>query len=186
MIKISRHLLFYFSLVSCAIFNKSAEVRPTEDKSLIFPEGQYMQSVEAHIVTTSGSKDFNFNILIKKEKEEIFFYGFSSFGISLFKMHQLNLNPVEIESSISEINKNKDFFMQTFSFVKEIFYLQKENSNLIQSHFNIRTKKIKASIQLLKFDSQQIPRLIQIETSYPSRIIIQTTEYHFKKDKVRH
>ena len=174
------------SVFSCSTLTKTSMSRQSSNESLLFPSGKYMQSADAHIKTPKGDQNFDFNAVVKKNESEILFYGYSSFGLTLFKIHQNKEDPVQIESSIAEINKNKEFFIQIFFLVKQIFYLQVSNPNYKDQKIHFTLDRSEADVQFLEFDQNQIPKKILVETSNYSRVIILTKQYEFTTGKDRH
>ena len=145
-----------------------------------------MQSADAQIKTPEGDKNFDFNAVVKKSTAEISFFGYSDFGLTLFKIHQLEENPIEIESSVSEINKNKDFFLQIFKLVKQIFYLKRSDPNYKDHKLNFNWAQSQAVVEFLEFDQNKIPKKILVRTANQSQIIVTTKEYTFTTGKDRH
>lgn len=173
-----------FFFCGCAQIPKKNISRP--DSDFLFPNGKYFQTAIAAIKTPGGNKNFDFNAVIHKSDAEVNFYGFSDFGISLFKIHQRGTDPVEIESSIAEINQNKDFFINIFFLVKEIIFIQISNPKLQNHEYNIETGAIRARVKFSEFDAQKIPLKFEITTTNESHITIKTTKYEFTMDKDHH
>lgn len=184
--KIFLLIVLTLCLFSCSTRTRKNVVRISSDDQLLFPNGKYMQSADAHIKTPKGDQNFDFNAVVMKAEQEISFYGYSAFGLTLFKIHQRQEGPVEIESSISEINKNKDFFIGIFKLVKQIFYQPHSKANSKNEKVHFVLDRIDADVQFLDFDQNQIPKTILVETSNQSKIIILTKEYTFTTETDRH
>ena len=172
--------------MSCSTFNQNNTIRLPDEQQILFPDGKYIQAAEAHIITPQGNKDFDFNAVVKKSATEISFYGFSSFGLSLFKIHQVQNQPIELKSSINEISKNKEFFIQIFSLVKQIFDLKSSDVDSKNHKVHFTLEKIQADVEFLEYDQHHIPKKIQVETSNQSKIQIVTTDYTFTTGIDRH
>ena len=183
-----RLALLFIILISfgCSTFQKTNDVRPPAVEDVLFPDGKYMQNADAQIKTPDGAKNFDFKAIIKKSNSEISFYGYSDFGLTLFKIHQLDGNPVELESSVSEINKNKDFFIQIFKLVKQIFYLQLSDPNYKNHKITFKLAQGDAAVEFLDFDQNKIPKKIFVQTANQSQITITTKEYTFMTGTDRH
>lgn len=172
-------IFIILSFLGCSTFQKSKEIRPVAAEDVLFPDGKYMQNADAQIKTPAEDKNFDFNAVVKKSTSEISFYGYSDFGLTLFKIHQLQENPVELESSITEINKNKDFFIQIFKLVKQIFYLQLSNPNYKNHKINLKLAQVDATVEFLEFDQNKIPKKMIVRTENKSQITINTKDYTF-------
>ena len=168
-------LVFLF-LAGCT--HRQVQNRPVASTTL-FPNGNYQQDVVVHVLTKGHEKDFDFSALVQKNPESFHLVGYNSFGISLFKIKEEN-GKITIESSISEINNKKEFFLKVFSLVKTINNVPKDDPRIKNDSLKVEFQSTVTNIHFQNFDSAGVPLKIQIEAADLMQISVVTTKYEFK------
>ncbi|MGE0631837.1 MAG: hypothetical protein AB7O96_05490 [Pseudobdellovibrionaceae bacterium] len=169
--------------VSCASAPVKKEVSSEDAKAsegLLFPHGRYQQEVEVKVHALGHEKDFDFNAIIYKSSEEFSFYGYNDFGISLFKIRQVEGSTVEMDSSIEEIKRNTDFFLKVFFMVRTILSLRKADPTIEGNKARLVVNGIESLVEFLELNKQGIP--VRMKASSQK----QKYEVDIKTDTIRH
>ncbi len=161
-----------FFLSACTSGSKKSVV----ESPLVFPDGRYFQNVEVKVSAQGYKNDFDFNCIVQKNSDSFLFVGYNSFGISLFKIKEVN-GKVEMESSIKQINEKKEFFLEVFTMVKTLLNTQKDDPKLKKPSFEVNFQKVKSTVKFKKHDHLGIPMGINVETPGVYEIEIETSRY---------
>lgn len=162
--------LFFFS--ACTSGSKKSVI----ESNLIFPDGRYFQDVEVKVSAKGYKNDFDFSCIVQKNPDSFLFVGYNSFGISLFKIKEVN-GKVEMDSSIKQINDKKEFFLEVFFMVKTLLNTEKNDPKLKNPSFEVNFQKVKSTVRFKKHDQQGVPLEISIETPGVVEIEIVTSRY---------
>lgn len=174
------YLPFLF-LMACA--NK--QVVPGGQDKLLFPDGRYSQDVEVEVTASKPVQNFDFSCIIQKKPQEMLFYGYNSFGFSLFKIKEVEGQPIQAESTIEKINQHKDFFIKIFKLVKTIVNLKKDDPRKRGDQIHIDQDGIKAHVTFSGYDNHGIPLNMLVETKGQYEVKIKTTSYKFMTETDR-
>lgn len=161
-----------FFLSACTSGSKKSVI----ESPLVFPDGRYFQYVEVKVSVKNYKNDFDFNCIVQKNPNSFLFVGYNSFGISLFKIKEVN-GKVEMESSIKQINEKKEFFLEVFKMVKTLLNTRKDDPKLQNPSFDVNFQKVKSTVVFKKTDHQGVPMEIKIETPGLYEIEIETSKY---------
>ena len=178
-----KRLLCSLLLWGCATNPKIATLK--QNRFSLFPRGDYQQTVAVKVAKGEKVEDFDFNAIVKKEQKKFYLYGYSPFGMTLFKMDQTESYEIKLNSSIAKVKNNEEFFKNIFILVKNIFSISGGEINLHKSNTNLTWQKSKAEISFFEFDNQGIPLKFIVEAPQ-YKIEVQTTSYQFTKETSRH
>jgi hypothetical protein len=155
-------------------------------EDLLFPDGRYQQEVNVDVTATNPKQDFDFDCIVKKDPEEMLFYGYNSFGISLFKIKEKKGQPIEAETSIDQIKKHQDFFIKIFNLVKTIVSLKKSDPRLQSNEIQLTQDNIQAHVTFSEYDSLGIPLKMVVETRGQYQVVIKTASYKLTTETTHH
>jgi hypothetical protein len=180
-----RSLLFVsFTLVmiGCATGPppESKGLRHLQSKQFLFPEGRYQQEVVVDVIATTPAKNFEFDCIVQRKNDEILLVGYNSFGITLFKIRERSGAPIEAESTIEEITKNKDFFIKIFKLVKVINNLKRDDANYRGNEATIDVSpenSLPAHVVFANIDGLGVPMSFSVEAKGQYKVQIRTTSY---------
>jgi hypothetical protein len=175
-------VLFLFLAMGCV--HKVAQVRSLSENDL-FPNGNYQQDVIVHVLAEGHRKDFDFNCLVQKNSDSFYLVGYNSFGVSLFKIKEAD-GKIHMESSISEINNKKDFFLKMFSMVKTLIHIKSGDPRIKEDALDVDFQNVSSKVHFSEFDKAGIPLKIEISSSNIMNVQIVTTEYTFRSEINRH
>ena len=154
-------------------------IQKSTQTDLLFPNGNYQQDVVVRVLAKGHEKDFDFNCLVQKNPDSLHLVGYNSFGMSLFKIKEAN-GEIKMESSISQINEKKDFFLKVFSLVKTLINIKKDDPKVKNDSLEVDFQNIKSQVHFKDFDQVGVPLKIEIQSSEVMQISIVTTQYTFK------
>jgi hypothetical protein len=178
-----RYLIYtpFLFLLACA----SKQVVPSGQGQMLFPDGRYSQDVEVEVTATKPIQNFDFSCIVQKKPTEMLFYGYNSFGFSLFKIKEVDGQPIQAESSIEQINQHKDFFVKIFKLVKTIVNLKKEDPRRQGDEIQIDQDGIQAHVTFSGYDSLGVPLNMVVQTKGQYQVQIKTTSYKFMTETDR-
>ena len=157
----------------------SSPLKSSEETAKLFPDGLYQQAIEIHFVLDKVEKSFSFSGVLKKNKDQYVIYSYNGFGLNLFKLQDNGTAPVVFETSIAEIEKNKDFFLKIYPSIKKILKLDKKD---FQSQLPELGRLINGQI-LLHFDKDsEIPRRIEIQGENKYHVVIKNLQFKSETD----
>ncbi|UYL09602.1 hypothetical protein B9G69_003325 [Bdellovibrio sp. SKB1291214] len=174
-------ILVVMLLSACA----GKQVVPEEQGNLLFPDGRYSQDVEVEVTATKPVQNFDFSCIVQKRPKEMLFYGYNSFGISLFKIKEVQGQPIESESSIEQIKQHKDFFIKIFRLVKTIVNLRKDDPRRKGDEILLEQDGISAHVTFSGYDDLGVPLNMTVQTKGQYQVQIKTTSYKFMTEKDR-
>ncbi len=179
-----RKLIFlpFVFLLACA----SKQVVPQGQGQMLFPDGRYSQDVDVEVTATKPVQNFDFSCIVQKKPTEMLFYGYNSFGFSLFKIKEVEGRPIQAESTIEQINQHKDFFVKIFKLVKTIVNLKKDDPRRRGDEIQLDQDGIQAHVTFSGFDSLGVPLNMVVQTQGQYHVQIKTTSYKFMTEKDRH
>lgn len=120
-----RLILFIFTIFSLGCSYKS--VTPVLIANDLFPTGVYHQNIQVTYLLEGKKQSASFQAILKKTESEFSMYAFVGFGMSLFKIRELQNKPLQFETSEPRILEKKEFFLKIFPLIKKIFALQKKD-----------------------------------------------------------
>ena len=171
-------LLLILTPLACT----SPQIRPAKSDDLMFPHGRYQQSVDVKVIVPQHQQDFDFDCVVQKSSEEVLFYGYNSFGISLFKISEKSGQAVEAESSIPQIKKNQEFFIKVFKLVKSVVSIQKSDPRLKGDQIDLAQDGMTAHVNFSMPDSLGIPMKIDVSSPGQYEVKIKTSSYKLKSE----
>lgn len=200
--------IYILILSSCV----STQIRPLTEINEIYPDGKYIQEISVDVEVQKNHFEFNCGVL--KSKSEFQMTGFNGFGLTLFKVREDSNHHLDFESSLSEIEKNREFFLKVYTMVKEIFYLKhtdhfekfrstndlkngqdsKFSTTQDGSKLNYRkilktrfqNEDIESVLVLSEFDKNRIPLNTHLSSSPFYKVSAKTLRYEFRKDTDLH
>jgi hypothetical protein len=180
----------YFNLLGVGFLFLTAcagkQVVPQGQGNLLFPDGRYSQDVEVEVTATKPNQNFDFSCIVQKKPQEMLFYGYNSFGFSLFKIKEIQGQPIEAESSIEQIKQHKDFFIKIFKLVKTIVSLSKDDPRRKGDEIQLDQDGISAHVTFSGYDKMGVPLNMVVETKGQYQVQIKTTSYKFTTETDRH
>ena len=172
--------IFLFNLVILFLVGcQHAAVQKSSQVDLLFPNGSYQQDVAVHILAKGHEKDFDFNCIVQKNPDSLHLVGYNSFGMSLFKIKEAD-GEIKMESSISQINEKKEFFLKVFALVKTLINIKKDDPRVLKDSLQVDFQNIQSNVHFKNFDQAGVPLKIEIESPNVMKIAIATTQYTFK------
>lgn len=152
----------------------------------VFPFGRYQQDVNVKAQTPNGEKKFDFNCVVVNDPDLTALVGHNGFGFTLFSVRETKGQSPEFSSSISDINKNKEFFMKVYALIKEIFSLKKGDPRWRGDQIAIDSGGIRSDLTMSEYDNARVPQKIAIQSGGKADIVVQTTAFSATTDKDRH
>lgn len=156
-------MLFLF--VSCA---HELNVVTSEGDS-VFPDGVYKQNINVKYKKNELFETNSFKGVLKKEKLDLRLYCYVGFGITLFKINDLENKPLQFLSEQSEIENNKDFFLKIYPLIKEIIYMKRSDKRFKDKIFRFQIKPDDFWVDV-KID-------VDPKNDFPQKIIIENSKY---------
>jgi hypothetical protein len=174
--KIFAFLLLPFLLACSHVVKKN----PEGPRTLLFPYGEYRHDVHVHLVKApeKGPQEMDFHGVVSLQKEKILMLGLSPFGTTLFRVEEnRESGDIQIESSIDAIKKHEDRIKNFYKAIREVLTLPisgfeqnpfvqvlGRNEKGFPSRFHMKSSQGSLNVDLLKFDAEDIPREIDLDS----------------------
>jgi hypothetical protein len=143
---------------------------------MLFPDGNYFQTIQ---VSVKGH-EFQFDSVIQKKSQEIKIVSYNSFGLTLFTLRDLPPHPIEFETSVSQLEEHKDFFLNLYPSIKKILLNSNRDEILSKKYIPLYLENIGTSdLVLSKIDKNKIPLQMTISNNSNFHLNIETTKYIF-------
>jgi hypothetical protein len=176
---------FFAILFSVTVLATTActqkQVRATSQNDLLFPDGTYNQDIDVSVLVPQAKRDFDFSGVVKKTPEEIYFVGYNSFGLSLFKIRDHQGQPLELETSIEQINRHREFFNKFYGFLKSVTTVRKSDPRLHDGKMTLQEQGMTANVIFSNPDPSGVPMKIEIESPGMYHLVIVNTSYRLKE-----
>lgn len=169
-------LLFFITLSACKHQPKLQIESPTE---FVFPDGVYKQNIYVKYLKNEKSEENNFKGVLKKENLDLQLYCYVGFGITLFKIIDVEQKPLQFLTEQSEIEKNKTFFLKIYPLIKDIIYMKKSDIRFKDKFFKFQMKPddFWVDVRILVDGKSDFPQKMTIENSNYFSFEIVNTEY---------